>query len=43
MRNLSTDRTSTVINCKWMFVEGGVNVILSFDRFRQLCVGLRYS
>jgi len=35
MRNSSVDRKWTVIDCKWMCVEGGLCVILSFERFKK--------
>ena len=38
MRNSSVDRTWTVIDCQWMCVEGGLYVILSFERFKKVCV-----
>jgi len=41
MRNSSVNRTWTVIDCKWMCVEGGLCVILSFRRFKKF--GVRYS
>lgn len=34
MRNSSVERTWTVSDCKWMCVEGGLCVILSFERFK---------
>jgi hypothetical protein len=34
MRNSSVKRTWTVRDCKWMCVEGGLCVILSFERFK---------
>jgi len=36
MRNLSVDRTWNVSDCKWMCVEGGLCVILSFEQFKNL-------
>ena len=33
IRNSSVGRTWTVSDCKWMCVEGGLCVILSFERF----------
>ena len=35
MRNSSVDRTWTVSDCKWMCVEGGLCVILSFKRLKK--------
>jgi hypothetical protein len=34
MRNSSVGRTWTVSDCKWMCVEGGLCVTLSFERFK---------
>jgi hypothetical protein len=33
-RNLSVKRTWNVSDCKWMCVEGGLCMILSFERFK---------
>jgi hypothetical protein len=35
MRNSSVERTWTVSDCKWICVEGGLCVILSFERFKN--------
>jgi hypothetical protein len=34
MRNSSVERTWTVSDCKWMCIEGGLCMILSFERFK---------
>ena len=36
MRNSSVDRTWTVSDCKWICVEGGLCVILSFGRLKKI-------
>jgi len=42
MRNSSADRTWIVIDCKWMCVEGGLCVILSFERFKKFPTHSRF-